>query len=522
MKLNTGIILHALPYEPLFVCGQPDHKLLFDDVRMLSPRNDVYSEEILFFAEWADLQKVTSSPPAYVACIGGGAAAAGYLMKNGCTGFVMDGENAVVIFGLLQSIFLRYNQLERSLMEQLMRQEPTQSILNCCADFFQNQTILFDSELNLIDYSSSYLPGDDDPIWKETLTTKRSARGMMREAKKQNHVTDPDLSQGSVLSDLGENLPKSIMNSFYDSNKRTATLVIAENNKPLHVYQLKLLDHISELIYPYIITKLSNVVGSFDNLRSVITTLLNKGNVDPIVIKKSLSFISWNVLDDYILFLVSLPNTAKKPDALTKNLYVYENIFPHCVAVKFLEGILLLVHNDTAEIMNECLPKLITQLQAHKASCGVSMPFYNINQIQFQYLLAETALKYGNQEECIRYYKDIMTSQIIGKLSSVTPLLPFCNREAVRLFDYDRQNGAELLFTLEVYLRHDRSLKAAAEELFMHRNTMTYRLGVIEKLTHMNLDDSHERLHILLSCIVLRSLSNQLTQKSINYSFSDV
>jgi hypothetical protein len=523
MKLNTGILLHALPFKPQYVCGQPDHKLIFDDVRMLSPKNDVFSEEFLFFAEWGSLRSIPSSPPLSVVCIGGGAEAEAYLTGHNMTGFVVEGEDPVVVFSILQSIFLRYNQLERSLMEQIMAQETTQNILNCCSDFFQNHAILFDSELNLIDYSSSYMPGDDDPIWKETLATRRTARGMLREAKKQNHISDPELSQSSVLSDLGENLPKNIMNSFYDSNKRTATLVIADNNKPLHFYQLKLLDHISELIYPYVISKLSNVVGSFDNLRTVITIMLNKGNVDPIVINKSLSFINWNVLDDYRLLLISLPNTAKKPDTLTKNLYVYENIFPNCVAVKFLESILLLLHNDTAEIMGECIPKLLKQLQAHKASCGVSMPFYNINQIQFQYLLADSVLKYGNQEESIRYYKDILTSQIIGKLTSVTPLLPFCHREAVRLFDYDRINGTELLFTLEVYLRHDRSLKAAAEELFMHRNTMTYRLGVIEKLTHMNLDDSHERLHILLSCIVLRSLGSQQTQnKHINYSFRDV
>jgi hypothetical protein len=522
MKLNTGIILHALPFEPEFVSGKPDHKLIFDDVRMLSPKNNIFSEEYLLFAEWGQLRKITGSPPAYIVCVGGGEETADYFITNNITGFVIEGEDPVIIFGILQSIFLRYNQLERSLMEQLMAKAPIQAILNCCSDFFQNHAILFDSELNLIDYSTNYMPGDDDPIWKETLTTRRSARGLLREARKQNRVSDPEIIQGSVLSDLGKKLPSNIMNSFFDSSKRSATLVIADNNKPLHVYQLRLLDHLSDILYPYIISKQSNVVGSYDHLRSVITTLLNKGNIDPIVINKSLSFLNWSVSDDYRLFLISLPNTAKRPDTLTKNLYVYENIFPECVAVKLAEGILLLVHNDTAEIMNECIPKLSKQLLAHKAFCGVSMPFYNIDQVQFQSLLAETALNYGQKEENIRYYKDILTSQIIGKLTTVTPLLPFCHREAVRLFDSDRQNGTELLFTLEVYLRHDRSLKAAAEELFMHRNTMTYRLGVIERLTHMDMDDSHERLHILLSCIVLRSLGGQASQdKSINYRFRE-
>ena len=87
------------------------------------------------------------------------------------------------------------------------------------------------------------------------------------------------------------------------------------------------------------------------------------------------------------------------------------------------------------------------------------------------------------------------------------PLIPLCSREALRIFDYDLENNTKLLLTLEVYLKHNKSLKLAADELFIHRSTLTYRLDSIKKLTNMNLDDADERLHILLSCIVLRNLN---------------
>ncbi len=46
MKLNTGLIAHELPTAPAFLCGQPDHKLIFSDVRFLITEKSFFSEDI--------------------------------------------------------------------------------------------------------------------------------------------------------------------------------------------------------------------------------------------------------------------------------------------------------------------------------------------------------------------------------------------------------------------------------------------------------------------------------------------
>jgi len=50
MKLNTGIIAHALTPPPLFICGTPDHGLTLSDVRFLLPGKGPYEKDILYFA----------------------------------------------------------------------------------------------------------------------------------------------------------------------------------------------------------------------------------------------------------------------------------------------------------------------------------------------------------------------------------------------------------------------------------------------------------------------------------------
>jgi purine catabolism regulator len=64
------------------------------------------------------------------------------------------------------------------------------------------------------------------------------------------------------------------------------------------------------------------------------------------------------------------------------------------------------------------------------------------------------------------------------------------------LLDYDRDHNGALVHTLEVFLRCERNRVKAAEELFIHYNTLRYRLGQIEKLTGGLSGDATARLNL--------------------------
>ena len=509
MNLNIGIIANALPFLTQYVCGQPDHPLVLSDIRSLLPDSGFFSDSILYFAEWPVLRQLKEERPAYAVCIGGGKEAADLFEQLGISGFVLEEKKPTIAFGIIQSVFLRYNQLEYRLLKSQLRRETTQEVLNCCSDIFLNHAILFDTELNLIDYSTNFLPDDSDLIWKETLEKKKRSEKMYSQTKKLNLSHEPTAMPNSEMVDLGAGFQRHMITSFYDSARRVASLVIVENNKPLSPCHLKLLDHVSEIIGSSITDRYATVLGSNESLRALLVAMLNKVGVDPMAIKRCLSLIGWKVKDDFRLLVITFHEDSRNTDTLTRYLYIYENIFPECIAFKYIESLVLVVHNDTHEVINQCVPLLEKQLKAHQAVCGVSFPFNSILQLCPQYLIADTAIQLGEKSTSIRFVKDVITNHLINKIANDTPLIPLCNREAVRIFDYDQENGTELLLTLETYLRQNKSLKAAAEELFIHRSTMTYRLGCIEKLARIDYDDSKERLHVLLTCIVLRNLGKR-------------
>jgi len=70
------------------------------------------------------------------------------------------------------------------------------------------------------------------------------------------------------------------------------------------------------------------------------------------------------------------------------------------------------------------------------------------------------------------------------------------------LADYDSKHQTNLIAVLTSYLTHNCSVQEAAEELFIHRNTVNYRLNKISELTHMDLSSQKARVELQAGLMV--------------------
>lgn len=67
------------------------------------------------------------------------------------------------------------------------------------------------------------------------------------------------------------------------------------------------------------------------------------------------------------------------------------------------------------------------------------------------------------------------------------------------LIQYDETNKSELLKTLIEYLNNKFNVADTARKLFIHRNTMLYRLGKIEEILKTDLTSPKMILSLLLA-----------------------
>jgi DNA-binding PucR family transcriptional regulator len=70
------------------------------------------------------------------------------------------------------------------------------------------------------------------------------------------------------------------------------------------------------------------------------------------------------------------------------------------------------------------------------------------------------------------------------------------------LIDYDEKHNASYVETLECFLETGGSYQAMAELMYVHRNTLMYRMNNIKKLLGTDLESVKDRLPYHIACLI--------------------
>ena len=68
------------------------------------------------------------------------------------------------------------------------------------------------------------------------------------------------------------------------------------------------------------------------------------------------------------------------------------------------------------------------------------------------------------------------------------------------LVAYDRDNGTDLIHTLEIYFENNQNVRKTSEVLFVHKNSVIYRIKKIEDILGESLSD-YETCFNLQMCL---------------------
>ncbi len=82
-------------------------------------------------------------------------------------------------------------------------------------------------------------------------------------------------------------------------------------------------------------------------------------------------------------------------------------------------------------------------------------------------------------------------------------VLQYCNEKLKKLEEYDDANGSFLCDTLVAFYMNGFNAVKTAEELYIHRNSLQYRLNKIKELLEIDLNDYQEYLD-LINCILVK------------------
>ena len=157
--------------------------------------------------------------------------------------------------------------------------------------------------------------------------------------------------------------------------------------------------------------------------------------------------------------------------------------------------------------------KLYEILENSSCSCGESDFVPNLLAVRDAAKQATAAIQMGMivrpEERCWKYRDvyvyDMLFSYYRNMGGSYRSMIHPGLAELIR---NDRANNNDNLKLLSIFLNSDRNITNTAKEMFLHRNTVIYRIGKIEQTLGVSLDDPDVRFDLLVSlkCIELKRL----------------
>ncbi len=165
---------------------------------------------------------------------------------------------------------------------------------------------------------------------------------------------------------------------------------------------------------------------------------------------------------------------------------------------------------DTARFITESIRRQASvEFPTDPLAIGIGRPVDALISLRDSYREARQALSMARRLASPNplYFGELNVYRLLFQLEHSPELESFCQETIGALVEYDRAQGTDLVETLSAYFAHKGNLSQTAEALYVHRNTLLYRMERIREISGLDLDNPETRLSIQLALRAYRLLT---------------
>ncbi len=375
----------------------------------------------------------------------------------------------------------------------------------------QKAIIIEDKNFELIAYSS---PSgfSFDPVQQKTILTKRCPLYVIERLKKEGVVERLKSDDRPIRLDRMEDI------LFYER------VVISLQHEGrlygyLWIYEAAMLDEVDLAFLTEIASSLGESLYKKQrekemDAQTFIWKLLNHEYLNETEMLQAAKMISFPVAKQFTVIVYSVKD-ARYVHVLEKmrTYFVTHHISYYLGKGTEIVGIVGTdatgnVHDKTNQMIQEISADLSREEMA-AIFIGVGETYEHMNHIRKSYVEAleviETLVFLNIEQQTTYYFRKLGVYRYLKIMYKKNVGEDFRNEDLVRLLRKDTENNSELLLTLWYFLKNDCKVARTADELFIHPNTMNYRLKQIAEVIQLDFSDMQEKteLYIQLQLIHL-------------------
>jgi PucR family transcriptional regulator, purine catabolism regulatory protein len=137
-----------------------------------------------------------------------------------------------------------------------------------------------------------------------------------------------------------------------------------------------------------------------------------------------------------------------------------------------------------------------------RIAIGIGQPGANLAGLRRSFIQAREALALAEalfEGDKILTFGDLGLYHLLQHLQGCEELVTFYQQTLAPLVSYDLEHDAQLVSTLQAFFTHHGNVSQTAKSLYLHRNSLLYRLERIGEITEMDLDKADDRFALQLA-----------------------
>ncbi|MDR3602358.1 MAG: helix-turn-helix domain-containing protein [Desulfosporosinus sp.] len=405
---------------------------------------------------------------------------------------ILQTEDTKQVLNDILNAFDYYNDWFENLHEQIASGCSLQYLIDCGRDFFDEIISVADPaySINALSIPETYdMSGD---FFQDMLYNKTMQLDIIMEINRDSRIREVNRKDAYIIDN--KLLPhRSICSNLVFNNQHFGWITMMEQNHPTTQGRLDAFSAYAEMIVYWL--TYNKTQNEFKSYQQFFLDLLNGLPGTQTAINQHFQAIGWNPSDDKMI--VSINCIVKKDIMLTLSRLI-EKWFPACLGI-FYEDLIVVICNLALMNKSDFMLKFKEISTPCECFCGISYIFDDTAQAPLYFEQTIIAAKYGNHKpgslnECsdhaVAYGLDIVKQNVRTDIK----------HPAIKILQkYDENTNSDLTVTLKTFLENERNYTKTANVLFIHKNSLKYRLSRINDLTGIDLDSYETRLHLLFS-----------------------
>lgn len=416
-------------------------------------------------------------------------------------------------FEIVQSIFDFYNDWSDNILT-LASKLDFQSLIDFCWCAFNNPIVLMDANCKVLAISNQYDENDVDSEWSHLKKCGYSSINAIRYLRGTYTYTSTFYEQGAqYFNFINKELETPcISSSLYNNDMFCGRINILQKDRQLNNGDIQLLDYLVSIITPYISTLALN--NDSPPICNIFLSIINNEEIDLKDLQTQLDYIDWKDNDNFRVCILS-HNLDKIPKSLI-SMYcgVIESNLSYSHAFVKNKKIVIIFNERKTPYSNaiEILKNIAIEASM---KLSISLPLKDLKNLAIFYnqaLYAFNSSQSYNPSSCLINFYDYALDYIIESSFSIN-ILYACHPDVLNLWQIDERSSGNKIDTLYSYLTNERSITNTAQEMYLHRNTLIYRIKKIIDLLEYDINDVYTRDYIILSIKVLKLYQNKYKDK---------